>query len=78
MSFRIKKSKTFRGKYEVRSRSGRLMDTNLTKAEANKSKTLFQKVERCVKKVKRLKNKVRSPHAVCRARIIGKKRKKRK
>jgi len=41
-----------------------------------KSKKKYKKYKRCVKKVKK-KGKVKSPHAVCRKSIYGKKRKKR-
>lgn len=72
MPFTIKKSKTFKGKFEIRSKSKRLFATDLTKTEAKKVKTFANKFERCVKKVKKKPGmKKVNPFAVCRASVVG-------
>lgn len=39
------------------------------------SKKKYRKYKRCVKKVKRKNSRVKSPHAICRASVYGKKKK---
>lgn len=73
MPYKIRKSRTFKSKYEIRSASGRLFATDLTKRQAQKTKGIANRYERCVKKVKK-KGKVRSPHAVCRKAVTGKRK----
>lgn len=73
MPFTIRKSKTFKGKFEIRSKAKRLFATALTKIEAKKVKTIANKFERCVKKVKKKPGmKKVNPFAVCRAAVVGK------
>ena len=73
MPFTIKKSKTFKGKFEVRSKTKRLFATALTNKEAIKVKNIANRFERCVKKVKKKPGmKKVNPFAVCRAAVVGK------
>ena len=72
MPFSIKKSKTFKGKFEIRSKTKRLFATDFTKTEAKKVKTIANRFERCVKKVKKKRGMIKvNPFAVCRAAVIG-------
>lgn len=77
MPLKIKESKTFKGKFELRKPSGRLFATDLTEKEAENVKRLSSKFERCVKKVKK-QRRAKAPHAVCRKAIFGKGKKRRK
>ena len=71
MPLKIGKSKTFKGKFEVRRPSGRLFATDLTKKQADMVKRLGSKFDRCIKKVKKQKR-VKSPRAICTVSLFGK------